>query len=83
MSRELKISGFVNRREFFRSIARAGVVAGIGAIGWIACGRAGKGRKLPAQSCLNKGICSGCSVFERCGLPQALSRKSRAAKEES
>lgn len=78
-----KLDKQVDRREFFRSVARAAAVAGIGAIGWIACGRAGKGGKLPAQSCFNKGICSGCSVFESCGLPQALSRKSRGAKEKN
>ena len=35
-------------------------------------------KKNPAkgrQVCISKGICSGCRVFDGCGLPQALSRK--------
>ena len=27
------------------------------------------------ETCVNTGICRGCSAFEDCGLPQALSAK--------
>ena len=32
-------------------------------------------RLLREGKCINGGICSGCQVFEKCGLPQALSAK--------
>jgi hypothetical protein len=35
-----------------------------------------KRRRLVREGkCINKGICRGCKVFEKCGLPQALSAK--------
>ena len=35
-----------------------------------------KRRRLVREGkCINKGICRGCEVFEKCGLPQALSAK--------
>jgi len=32
-------------------------------------------RLLREGKCINGGICCGCEVFEKCGLPQALSAK--------
>ena len=33
-------------------------------------------RKLLREGkCINDGVCRGCEVFRRCGLPQALSAK--------
>ncbi|RKY08015.1 MAG: hypothetical protein DRP65_09685 [Planctomycetota bacterium] len=35
-----------------------------------------KKRRLKRQGkCINAGICRGCRVYERCGLPAALSAK--------
>jgi hypothetical protein len=61
------------RREFLRDTARyasLGVVAGIAAVvsPW-------HHRAPGEQSCLNRGLCDGCSAFDRCGLPAALSAK--------
>ena len=56
------------RREFLRSIARFAVLGGAVA------GVAGLTRKH-GETCVNEGVCSGCPVFDGCGLPQALSAK--------
>ena len=62
----------IDRREFFRSLARYAILGGLvfGAGGAIR-----RGRRLDSQTCVNGGICSGCHAFEDCGLPQALSAK--------
>jgi hypothetical protein len=59
------------RREFFRAIARYTVFGAVTAI----CGIAAKKQLQSGQTCINRGICSGCGQFERCILPQALSAK--------
>ena len=33
------------------------------------------GGQLSGQTCINRGICSNCTAFTGCGLPQALSAK--------
>jgi hypothetical protein len=60
-----------SRREFFRAAARYGLLTVIGA----AASLAARPRGLGGQRCVNRGICSGCAIFDRCGLPQALSAK--------
>jgi hypothetical protein len=62
-----------NRREFLRSSARYALLAGLAAVSAVLVKRGGAG--LSNQTCINKGICRGCGVFEECGLPQALSAK--------
>ena len=61
------------RREFFRASARYAV------LGLLAAAAALAARKplLTGQTCLNRGICSGCGVFPDCGLPAALSARQR------
>jgi hypothetical protein len=59
------------RREFFRAGARYALLGVIAAAGWFA----GRRNFVPGQACVNRGICSGCREFDRCGLPQALSAK--------
>ncbi len=62
-----------NRREFFAAVLRYGVLAGFAAIGVIA---GVKSRRLVKEGrCVRGGVCSGCDVFERCALPEALSAK--------
>lgn len=59
-----------NRREFLRSAAR------YGALGLMVAVSAVLGRsRLRGQTCVNQGVCGGCAVFNRCGLPAALSVK--------
>ncbi len=59
-----------SRREFFRATVRYGLLgllsAGVAAL-------AARPRILAGQHCVNQGICSSCSLFTACKLPQALS----------
>ncbi|HEY5915564.1 MAG TPA: hypothetical protein VJA21_33690 [Verrucomicrobiae bacterium] len=63
-----------SRREFFRATARYSLLGAIA----VAATVLGK-RRLGSQDCINRGICSSCTVFESCGLPQALSAKQARA----
>lgn len=60
-----------NRREFFRSAARYGVLGVLGVIAGFTARRSLR----RGQSCINAGICSRCGVFSDCQLSQALSAK--------
>jgi len=37
----------------------------------------------PAHTCINKGICRGCSEFDNCILPQALSARNAVDAEQA
>jgi hypothetical protein len=60
-----------SRREFFRTAARGGLLALLGA----AVALAARRQALAGQHCINRGLCGGCPVYADCGLPQALSAK--------
>jgi hypothetical protein len=60
-----------SRREFFRAAGRYGLLTALGLIAVVLEGRS----RLAGQRCLNQGLCNGCALFARCGLPQALSAK--------
>jgi len=62
-----------SRREFLRGGARYALLAGLGAVSAALFKRSGG--KISGQTCINEGICSGCTAFGGCGLPQALSAK--------
>ena len=62
-----------NRREFFRTGARYLALSAVAVVTSVLVKR--KAVLLPGQSCTNEGLCRGCSAFEDCGLPQALSYK--------
>jgi hypothetical protein len=64
----------MNRREFLIRIGRYAILTGLFAGGGILLWR----RRItpkPIQTCINRGICRGCSVLEDCTLPVALSMK--------
>ncbi len=62
-----------SRRQLFAGALRY-VTLGLFAAG--ARSVAAKRRRLLREGkCINGGICSGCKVFEQCGLPQALSAR--------
>lgn len=62
-----------SRREVLVAALRYGTFGALGAAGGAA---AAKRRRLVREGkCINRGICRGCEVFEKCGLPQALSAK--------
>lgn len=64
-----------SRREFLRGSARYGALSLCAAVTlWNL--RQGA-RFLSTETCRNDGLCAGCAVFDECGLPNALSFKSR------
>ena len=65
-----------SRREFFRAAARYGALGILTVAGALMAGRT----RVGIQQCLNRGICSGCGLLAKCGLPATLSN--RAAKKE-
>jgi hypothetical protein len=62
-----------SRRDFVRNGFRHALLAGLGAVSLVLFKRSGG--KLTGQTCINQGICSGCTAYTACALPQALSRK--------
>ena len=59
------------RREFFRGLARAGSLVGLAGLG--AALVAGDRGAAPAdETCIHRGLCRHCRVFDTCRLPQAL-----------
>lgn len=67
-----------NRRQLLEGILRYSTLGLLGAAGGSV---AAKNRRLVWEGkCINSGICSGCEVFEKCGLPQALSLKDGMAR---
>ena len=62
-----------NRRGLFTGVLR---YATLGLVGISGISLVAKRRRLVKENkCVNRGICSGCSEFDLCGLPQALSAK--------
>lgn len=60
-----------NRREFLRGGLRYALLTTLGAVSATLARK--PGAAMPGQTCINQGICSGCTAFTACGLPQALS----------
>lgn len=61
------------RRQFFRRMLRNASLTLLGVAGGVAVTK--RSRLVRAGKCVNQGVCSGCDVFEECGLPRALSTK--------
>ena len=62
-----------NRREFMRDGFRYALLTGLAVVSATLFKRSGG--RLSGQTCINQGICRGCTAFTNCGLPQALSAK--------
>jgi len=62
-----------SRREFLRGGARYVFLTALGVASVTLFRRSGG--QLSGQTCINQGICSGCTAYTGCGLPQALSSK--------
>lgn len=62
-----------NRRELFKSSLRYATLGLFGVI--VRNVFAKKGRLARKGICINHGICQSCEIFEKCGLPPALSMK--------
>jgi hypothetical protein len=68
-----------DRREFLRTIGRYAATAAVGtASAFLLIRKARNNEK--AHRCTNRGICDGCSTFDGCSLPQALSAKQATSK---
>ena len=62
-----------SRRELFKSVLR---YATLGLLGLIAGSVFARKRKFTQNGiCINREICGSCGIFEKCGLPPALSAK--------
>ena len=62
-----------SRRQLLAGVLRYATLGLLGAVGGSVVAR--RRRLVREGKCINSGICRGCEVFERCGLPQALSAK--------
>ena len=60
-----------NRREFFRSAARFGLLGILAVVAVLT----GAKRRSGIDRCVSQGLCNGCSEFAGCDLPQALSAR--------
>jgi hypothetical protein len=62
-----------DRRAFFRSLGRNGLlgVLGVFGLGWYGRRQVAQGR----QVCINRSVCCHCHVFGACELPAARSAK--------
>jgi hypothetical protein len=64
-----------NRRQLFTSVLR---YATLGVLGVVGGSVFAKRRRLVKNGiCINRQICGSCGVFEECGLPPALSAKTK------
>ena len=62
-----------SRRQLLAGVLRYATLGLFGAVGGSVVAK--RRRLVREGKCINSGICRGCEVFERCGLPQALSAK--------
>jgi hypothetical protein len=68
-----RLAKIQNRRQLMAAALRYGT---LGLLGTTGVSIFTKRRKLLREGiCINDGVCRGCEVFRRCGLPQALSAK--------
>ena len=68
-----------SRRMVFAAALRYAALGLLGAAGGSALAK--RRRLLREGRCMSDGVCRGCVVFERCGLPQALSAKEVLARQ--
>ena len=66
----------LTRRQFLKSAARLVLLGGLGVLGLRLLRGGVRGRRLlPGQTCVNQGVCRGCTAYSGCGLPAALSAR--------
>ena len=66
------------RRQFLTGVFRYTALGGLAALG-VALGARKQGAE-GSQTCIARGICRGCAVYESCLLPQAQTVKYAAEK---
>ncbi len=62
-----------SRRQLLAGVLRYATLGMLGALGGSVVAR--RNRLVREGKCINRGVCRGCAVFQRCGLPRALSAK--------
>ena len=70
-----------SRREFFRGVGRNLALGAVAVLAAVLTTRPPKA--AGRQKCVNRGICRGCSSFDGCGLPAALSARQAGVKAQS
>jgi hypothetical protein len=64
---------FKNRRQMLTAALRYGTLGLLGVVGGSVVAK--RRRLVREGKCINGGICRGCTIFEDCSLPTALSVK--------
>ncbi len=64
-----------NRRQLFTSVLRYAALGVLGAVGGSVFAK--KRRLAQRGICINREICQSCGIFQKCGLPPALSAKTK------
>ena len=62
-----------SRRQLLAGVLRYATLGLLGVAGGFVVAK--RRRLVREGKCINSGICRGCEIFEKCGLPQALSAK--------
>ncbi|MHC4462334.1 MAG: hypothetical protein ACYS6W_11910 [Planctomycetota bacterium] len=62
-----------SRRQLLAGVLRYATLGTLGAVGGSVVAK--RRRLVREGKCINRGVCRGCDIFEKCGLPQALSAK--------
>jgi len=62
-----------SRRQLLAGVLRYATLGMLGTAGGFVVAK--RRRLVREGKCINRGVCRGCKVFEKCGLPQALSAK--------
>jgi hypothetical protein len=74
VKQESRLNMKTSRRDFLKNMGRASLLGAIGgSVGLLLFKR--RFSLNPAHVCINQGICRGCSEFDDCILPQALSAR--------
>ncbi len=70
---QAQVRSAIDRREFFRDVARGVMISGVAAATVVLAAR--RPARPTQAACINQGVCRRCSVLRTCGLPAALSTK--------
>lgn len=69
------------RREFLRTLARAGLLAALAALGFSLLRRRSRASDPTRHTCANRSVCRGCPALTGCVLPLGQSFKKAIRKE--
>jgi hypothetical protein len=64
-----------SRRESLRTLGRMGLMGSLGLLAYALVRRRAAANAGGYQTCMQNGVCRGCSALGNCGVPQALALK--------